>query len=177
MGGGPAQPVRAAPCTQSGRGSGYEQAKAKLRCIESDEVAVAFGPPARDKVIAEAAHCPLLGLWPDSGPHRYSATYMIVQVCFGPAPVGLEEAVSAVPRNEHRLHAGSDRAGLLGQRRPAGEKVSDLRQIVASKPEPIAPSGVTGVEREHHHAASHAPHLAQPGNRVLPVMNGAKSHR
>ena len=26
-------------------GSGYEQAKAKLRCIESDEVAVAFGPP------------------------------------------------------------------------------------------------------------------------------------
>jgi hypothetical protein len=28
------------------RGSGYEQAKAKLCCIESDEVAVAFGPPA-----------------------------------------------------------------------------------------------------------------------------------
>ena len=28
------------------RGSGYEQAKPKLRCIESDEVAVAFGPPA-----------------------------------------------------------------------------------------------------------------------------------
>jgi hypothetical protein len=35
-------------------------------------------------------------------------------VCLGPAPVGLEEAVSAVPRNEHRLHAGSDRAGLPG---------------------------------------------------------------
>jgi len=28
------------------RGSGYEQAKAKLRCIQSDEVEVAFGPPA-----------------------------------------------------------------------------------------------------------------------------------
>ena len=28
------------------RGSGYEQAKAELRSIESDEVAVAFGPPA-----------------------------------------------------------------------------------------------------------------------------------
>ena len=27
-------------------GSGDEQAKAKLRCVESDEVAVAFGPPA-----------------------------------------------------------------------------------------------------------------------------------
>ncbi len=31
---------------RSAAGSGYEQAKAKLRCIESDEVAVAFGPPA-----------------------------------------------------------------------------------------------------------------------------------
>jgi hypothetical protein len=29
-----------------GGGSGYEQASAKLRCIDSDEVAVAFGPPA-----------------------------------------------------------------------------------------------------------------------------------
>jgi hypothetical protein len=27
-------------------GSGHEQAKAKLCCIERDEVAVAFGPPA-----------------------------------------------------------------------------------------------------------------------------------
>jgi hypothetical protein len=32
--------------TVCGGGSGYEQPKAKLRCIESDEVAVAFGPPA-----------------------------------------------------------------------------------------------------------------------------------
>jgi hypothetical protein len=29
-----------------GGGSGHEQASAKLRCIESDEVAVGFGPPA-----------------------------------------------------------------------------------------------------------------------------------
>ena len=29
-----------------GGGLGYEQAKAKLCCVESDEVAVAFGPPA-----------------------------------------------------------------------------------------------------------------------------------
>ena len=94
-----------------------------------------------------------------------------------PAPVGLEEAVSAVPWNEHRLHAGSDRAGLLGQQRPAYQEVSDLRQVVASKPEPAAPSGVTGVVREHHHAASHPPHLAQASDRVRPVMDGGKSHR
>src|SRR5437763_3504984 len=144
-----AQPVGAAACTQSAAGgSGYEKAKAKLRCIESDEVAVALGPPARDEVITEAAHCPLLGDRPDPRPHRYSTTNMIVQVRLGPAPVGLEEAVSAVPRNEHRLDAGSDRAGLLGQRRPADAEVSDLRQVVASKPEPTTPSGVRGVEGE-----------------------------
>src|SRR5450755_3881698 len=100
---------------------------------------------------------------------------MIVQVCLGPAPVGLEEAVRAVPRNEHRLYPGSDRAGQLGQRRPPYEEVSDLRQVVASKPEPTTPSGVTAVVREDHHAASHAPHLAQARDRVLPVMNGGKS--
>jgi len=27
-------------------GSGYKQAEAKLGCVESDDVAVAFGPPA-----------------------------------------------------------------------------------------------------------------------------------
>ena len=32
--------------TVCGGGSGYEQPKAKLCCVESDEVAVAFGPPA-----------------------------------------------------------------------------------------------------------------------------------
>jgi hypothetical protein len=46
--------VRSGPAQRCGQhlvpglrqGSGYEQAKAKLRRIESDEVAVAFGPPA-----------------------------------------------------------------------------------------------------------------------------------
>jgi hypothetical protein len=37
--------------------------------------------------------------------------------CLGPAPVGLEEAVSAVLRDEHRFHPGFDRPGLLGQRK------------------------------------------------------------
>ncbi len=81
-----------------GRGSAYEQAQTELRGVESDEVAVAFGPPAGDKVVAEAVYRALLGLRPDSGPHGYSATNIIVQVCLGPAPVGLEEAVGAVPR-------------------------------------------------------------------------------
>src|SRR5258708_2330240 len=94
-------------------GSSDKQASAKLCCVESDEVAVAFAPPAGCEVITEAAHCPLLGVRPDSGPDRYSATDILFQVCLGPAPVGLEEAVSAVPRNEHRFHPGSDRAGQL----------------------------------------------------------------
>src|SRR4029453_12094399 len=41
----------------------------------------------------------------------------------------------------------------------------------------MTPSGVTAVVREHHHAASHAPHLAQARDRVLPVMHGGISHR
>src|SRR5580692_1004773 len=86
------------PPAPGAAGSGDEQAKAELRGIESDEVAVAFGPPAAGQVSTEVAHRPLLGLRSDSGPHRYSATDLIVEVGLGPAPVGLEEAVSAVPR-------------------------------------------------------------------------------
>jgi hypothetical protein len=45
-GGGVATLLGAAEKALGQPGSGYEQTKAKLRCIESDEVAVAFGPPA-----------------------------------------------------------------------------------------------------------------------------------
>ena len=47
------------------RGSGDEQAKAELGRVETDEVTVVFGPPTRGEVIAEAAHCPLLGVRSD----------------------------------------------------------------------------------------------------------------
>ncbi|MFC4899839.1 hypothetical protein ACFQVD_36275 [Streptosporangium amethystogenes subsp. fukuiense] len=91
--------------------------------------------------------------------------------------MGLKETVGAVPRDEHRFHPGSDRIGLLGHRRSADKEVRDLGQVVASEPEPMTPSDVTGVVREHHHAASDPPHLAQAGDRVLPVMNGGNRHR
>lgn len=42
------------------RGSGDKQALAKLGRVETNEVAVAFGPPAGCKVITEAAHCPIV---------------------------------------------------------------------------------------------------------------------
>src|SRR6266700_7559391 len=73
-------PMEACPPTRCGqaqllpsvarRGSGDKQALAKLGRVEIDEVAVAFGPPAGCKVITEAAHCPPLGVPPDSGPDR-----------------------------------------------------------------------------------------------------------
>ena len=56
----------------------------------------------------------------------------------------------------------------------AGSQGSELGQVVTSQPEP---SRVTGVEQEDHHAASDPPHLAQTGDRILPVMNGANRHR
>src|SRR3984885_8625550 len=164
-------------CPRHGLGSADEQAKAELSRLEIEEVAVTFGPPAGREVITEAAHGPLLGVRPDPGPPRYSAADVLVEVSLGAAPVGLEEAVRTVPRNEHRLRAGADRAGQPGQRRPPDEEVSDLGRGVAGKPEPATPSGVRGVVREHHDAASPAPHLAQAGDRVLPVMDGRESHR
>jgi hypothetical protein len=105
----------------------------------------------------------------------YHASY-VHNAVYVPAPVGLEQAVSAVPRDEHRFHPGFDRAGQPGQRGQdsAGSRDSELGQVVTSQPELAR---VTGVAREHHHAAGNAPHLAQPGDRVLPVMNGANSHR
>src|SRR5580658_10383103 len=137
-------------------GSGDKQAQAKLCRVEIGKVAVAFGPPAGCEVVTETVHCPLLGVRPDSGPGRYSAADMFVQVCLGPAPEGLVEAIRAVPRNEHRLGPGSDRAGQLGWRRPTGEKVSELGQVVTIQPEQI---GVADA-REDHHAASDAPQFA-----------------
>jgi hypothetical protein len=38
--------IQRLPASLLRRDSGYEQAKAELCCIESHEVAVAFGPPA-----------------------------------------------------------------------------------------------------------------------------------
>ena len=135
----------------------------------------AHRPEARSSRRLRTARCSACG--PTLRPHRYRAAHVFVQVRLGPAPVGLEEAVSAVPRDEHRLRPGPDRAGQLGQRGPAGEKAGELGQVVAGEPEPVTPAGVAGVVREHHHAAGHAPHLAQPGDRVLPVMNGGDGHR
>jgi hypothetical protein len=40
----------------------------------------------------------------------------------GPAPVGFDEAISAVPRDEHRLHASPDRTGQLVHRWPTGDQ-------------------------------------------------------
>ena len=78
------------------RGSGYEQAEVDLCRVERDEVAVAFCPPARGRVVTEAAHRPLLDLRPDPGPHRHAPAYPVVQVCLGSAPVGLAPAFGSI---------------------------------------------------------------------------------
>ena len=147
---------------------------AKPGRVEIDEVAVALGPAAGCEVRAEAMHCPLLGVRADPGPDRHAATDMLDQVCLGPAPVGVVEAVSALPRNEHRLGPSSDRAGQFGQRRAAVPEAGELGQVVTIQPEQI---GVAGVVGERHHAASDAPHLAQARDRVPPVIDSGKSHR
>ena len=98
-------------------GSRDKQSEAKLCRLEIDEVTITFDPPTGCEVIAEVVHRPLFGFPSDFGPDRYPTTHMIIQIFLGPPPVGLEEPVGAIPRDRHRLHVGSDRASLLGQRR------------------------------------------------------------
>lgn len=123
--------------------SGDEQTETELGGVEVDEVVVAFGPSAGDEVVMEPVHCSALGVGSDSGPDGHSATDVFVQVGLGAAPVGFEEAISAVPWNGYRFDAGADRVGQLGQRRSAaGDEVGDLGQVVASEPEPASPGGL-----------------------------------
>ena len=58
-------------------GSGDEESKAELGRVEIEKVVVALGPPARCDVIAESAHCSLLGVRADGGPHRDPSTDLL----------------------------------------------------------------------------------------------------
>src|SRR4051812_10969352 len=79
-------------------GSCDDQAKPYLGGVEIEQIVVAFSPPARGDVIAEIAYRSLLGIWPDSGPHRDPSTDFLVQIRLGSAPVGLAEAGYATRR-------------------------------------------------------------------------------
>ena len=80
------------------------------------------------------------------------------------------------PTGRHRFRPAADRGGQPRQPGRVGE-AGRLGQVVAGEPEPPAPGEFAGVVGEHHHAAGHAPHLTQPGDRVLPVGDGAEGHR
>lgn len=155
--------------------SGNEEAETKLCRLEIEEFTVALGPPTRCEVGTEAAHRPLLCVRPDVGPDRYATTDALIQVRLGPPPVGLEKAVSAVPRNEHRLDLRSDGASQLSSETDTGGP--DLGQVVASQPKLLMPALIVGVTGEHHHATSNSLHLAKARNRVLPMMDSGERHR
>lgn len=99
---------------------------------------------------------PPLGLRPDPRPHRHRTAYVILQVRRRAAPVRLEQAISAVPRDGHRLGAGaiasavppSDRVGRATQRAKFREDAGELGQAVAGEPELVLPAGLVGVERK-----------------------------
>src|ERR1700761_828391 len=93
---------------KGGLAASYEQAQAKVRCVQGQKVAIALGPSPRSKIGPESAYRALLDLRPHSRPHGKSATHLIVQIRLGPAPVGFEEAVRAVPGNGDRLRPGSN---------------------------------------------------------------------
>src|SRR3954453_22011727 len=72
--------------------SGDQETSAQLRSVEIEELVVALGPPTRSQVGTQSVHPPLPGGRADGVPDRDPATDVVVQVRFGPAPVGLEEA-------------------------------------------------------------------------------------
>src|SRR6185369_233944 len=103
---------------------------------------------------AQVANHPLLDGPADLVPDRYRTPDPLVQVRLRPPPVGGEVTVAAVPRDGYRLQPGADRAGPLGQRRPAGAQLRVLGHVVADQPE--GPFQTADVEMEGHHAAGEA---------------------
>src|SRR6478735_11085842 len=150
--------------------SGDEEPATEVDLVQVEQFGVALGPPARFEIGAQVANHPLLDGLADLVPDRYRAPDPLVQVRLRPPPIGGEVAVAAVPRDGYRLQPGADRAGPLGQRRPAGAQLRVLGHVVADQPE--GPFQTADVEMEGHHAAGDAPHLAVAGDNVRPVLVG-----
>ena len=133
----------------------------------------AHRPDARSARRRRTARCSTSG--PTASQTEMPRLTSLVQVGLGPAPVGLVEAVGAVPGDGHRCRLGADRVGQRGQRGqdPEAAQGGHLGQVVARQPELVR---VTGVEQEHHHPPSDPPHLAQAGDGVAPVVDGAHRH-
>src|SRR5215470_19614613 len=77
--------------------SGDEQAGAEVGRIEAHELLVALDPPSRGEVGSQGPHRPVLGRRPDPAPHRRPAADLMQQIGLWAPPVGVEEAVHAVP--------------------------------------------------------------------------------
>jgi hypothetical protein len=85
----------------------------------------------------------------------------------------MEEAIGAVPRDRHGLHAGADRSGPFCERGTAS-KLGELGKVITGEPER---TGSRGVELKHHDTAGDAAHLTRPGDRIGPVVVGQRAHR
>src|SRR5215475_14307824 len=150
--------------------SGDEEPAAEVELVQAEHFGVAIGPPARFEIGAQVAYHPLLDGAAEEMPDRYRAPDPLVQVRLRPPPVRGEVAVAAVPRDGYRLEPGADRAGPLGQRRPACAQLRVLGHVVADQPEGAFETA--DVEMEGYDAAGHAPHLPVAGYNVRPVLVG-----
>jgi CubicO group peptidase (beta-lactamase class C family) len=155
--------------------SGDKEPAADVDLVQVEQFRVALGPPARFQVGPQVAYHAFLDGPADPVPDRYRAPDLLVEVRLRPPPVGGEVAVPAVPRDRYRLQPGADRAGPLGQRRPAGAQLRVLGHVVAGQPEVTVEAA--GVEMEGHDAAGDAPHLPVAGDNVRPVLVGRHGHR
>ncbi|MGH3161549.1 MAG: serine hydrolase domain-containing protein, partial [Streptosporangiaceae bacterium] len=177
---GPDGPLAARPDPEGWRAflaglSGDEEPAADVDLVQVEQFGVALGPPARFQVGPQVAYHAFLDGPADHVPHRYRAPDLLVEVRLRPPPVGGEVAVTAAPRDGYRLQPGADRAGPLGQRRPAGAQLRVLGHVVAGQPEVTVEAA--GVEMEGHDAAGDALHFPVAGDSVRPVVVGRHGHR
>jgi len=126
--------------------SGDKEPAAEVDLVKVEQFLVPLGPPARFKTSAQLAHHALRDSRPHLVPDRYAAPDLLVEVSLRPPPVGGEVAVAAVPRDGYRLQPGADRAGPLGQRRPAGAQLS--WQVISCLHSPAAFRGCRVVSGE-----------------------------
>src|SRR5271167_570664 len=143
---------RSPPCADSGD----EEPKPDICHLEVAKLAVALGPATRGEVVTEASHRPVFAAWNECVPQRDSTADALIEIGLGPAPVGLVEAINAIPGNQHGLDPSPNRISQLDDRRTAGQEVRKLREVVARQPE-LTKRIV--VSPKHHDALSDAPKL------------------
>ena len=126
------------------------------------------------EILCQGGDRSLLGVLADARPDRCASAHPLLEVGLRAPPVGVKEAVGAVPGDRHGVHSRANRLGALAEGRAARGERGELGEVVADQPE-------AGWQRvvplKDDDASGDAPHLAQARDRIGPVVVGEDRHR